>query len=407
MNSGGKDGSTKMRREVLKGAGVLLLLLLLMMWLAGVFVEKVQPGPPVQRGEPGDLKTWKVQNVLYPLLLEQVGTIRGQVEAQVSSRIMAQVKEILVREGESVTGAGATGQPTLLATLDDRDITARLRQAESQLAAAEQGIETARARLSATRAQADSARANVEKTSADYRRFRALAAQNAATGQQLDHVRTQRDDAGARLRAATQEIQAAQSELERIQAVRDAARAALSEAQAMLAYTRIHAPFAGKLIKKMVDHGDMASPGQPLFLIETNQQPELHAYLSESLLPHLRPAQELDVAVDALNRTFTGVLREIVPLSDPATRTVLVKVSLPSDPQLVNGLFGRLRIPHGEYRALTIPAEAVNEVGQLFLVNVIDAGGHPRRRFVTLGQRHDSFVEVLSGIEEHEEVVLP
>jgi multidrug resistance efflux pump len=407
MNLCSTGGYSKYWREILKGLGVVFLLLLLMMWLSGVFVRKVHPGAAAEKKKTENLKTWRVQKTSYPLLIEQTGTVRGQTEARVSSRVMAQVKEILVREGQDVTGGSGTVSPTLLARLDDRDAQARLRQAESQLSASEKGVETARSKLLAAKAQASSLRANSEKASLDFKRFEALSEQNAATRQQLDHTRAQRDSAGAQLQAASQEVQAAQSEIERAEAMRDAARGTLAEAQASLAFTQVYAPFSGKLVKKMVDTGTMASPGEPLFLIETDRKPELHASVSESLLPLLKTGQEFEVLIDALHRPFMGVLSEIVPQSDPATRTVLVKIGLPADPQLVNGLFGRLRIPQGEYKTLAVPAESVREAGQLYLVDVIDADGAPQRRFVTIGPRHDSLVEVLSGLRENEEVVLP
>lgn len=407
MDNGSKDDSSKRGYEVLKGFGVVLLLLLLMMWLSGTFVGKVHPGPAIEKAKPAALKTVKVRKIRYPLLVEQAGTIRGEVEARVSSRIMAQVREILVREGQDISGGEGVSQPTLLARLDDRDAQARLRQVEAQLAASEKGIETARARLSAARAQAVSARANAERASLDFKRFEALARENASTGQQFDHARAQRDSSSAQWQAASRDIEASQSEFERMEAVRNAARAAVAEAREGLAFTQIYAPFGGKLVKKMVDIGTMASPGQPLFLIETSQQPELQAFLSESLLPGIKTGQELEVRVDALNRSFPGTLREIVPQSDPGTRTILVKVSLPPDPQLVNGLFGRLRVPRGEYETLVVPAEAVRETGQLHAIEVADESGNVLRRFVTLGQRHDALVEALSGVRENEEVVLP
>jgi len=151
----------------------------------------------------------------------------------------------------------------------------------------------------------------------------------------------------------------------------------------------------------------MASPAQPLFLIETASQLELHAFLSESLIPRINLGQAMEVHVDALNRTFSGVVREIVPKSDPSTRTVLIKVTLPADPELVNGLFGRLRVPYGQYDALVAPIKAAREVGQLMLVDVLGPDGHPQRRFITLGQAHGELVEVLSGLQENEEVVVP
>ena len=64
-------------------------------------------------------------------------------------------------------------------------------------------------------------------------------------------------------------------------------------------------------------------------------------------------------------------------------------------------------MPYGSYQALVAPAEAVRQVGQLNLVDVVDAEGYPVRRFVTLGKHHDGLVEILSGLEENEEVVIP
>jgi macrolide-specific efflux system membrane fusion protein len=102
-----------------------------------------------------------------------------------------------------------------------------------------------------------------------------------------------------------------------------------------------------------------------------------------------------------------GEIKEIVPQSDTATRTMLVKIGLPAGADLVNGLFGRIYVPYGEYEALVIPARAVREVGQLYLVDTVGPDGRPLRRFITPGRTRDSLVEVLSGLEEGEEVVAP
>lgn len=395
------------RRETLKLPAVVLVLLILMMWLAGLFTTKVQPGPSIKKVKAGDVKTWSVRKVSYPLLIEQAGTVRAQFEAQVSSRIMGQVTEIPVREGDFLHGAGGTSQPTLLARLDDREIQARVRQAEAQLIAYERAIEAAKAKLAAARAQAESARANHEKSSYELKRFQALAEKNAVSGQQLDHARTQKEMTDAQLKATTQEAQALRGEIDRIIAQKEAASAALAEARTVLTHTLIYAPFDGRLLKKLVNVGDLASPGQALFLTESNKKPEFQAFLSESFLPDLKRGLEFQVGIDALNRSFPATLREIIPQSDPATRTFLVKLDLPPDPQLANGLFGRIAINRGEYHAMTIPADAVQETGQLHLVHVLDGEGYPHRRFVTLGKRHESYVEVLSGLSEKDEVIVP
>src|SRR5271157_94779 len=280
----GKYVDRAILREAGKGLGVLGLLIVMMMWLAGAFVQKVASGPPAPRPQPGKLNTVKVERRVYPLIIDQVGTLRAQNEAQVSSRIIAQVKEILVREGDNVVGGDGDGTPTIMARLDDRDIQAKLRQAQSQSMAMDRAVEVARAKVAAARAQVESTRASKEKDLSDYRRYQDLRRNQAATGQQLEHARAQKDIAEAQAAAALQEVQAAQGEIARAQAQKEQAEAAITEARAMLSYAVIQASFTGQLVRKMVNVGDMASPGQPLFFLETPSRPELHAALSESLI---------------------------------------------------------------------------------------------------------------------------
>jgi multidrug efflux pump subunit AcrA (membrane-fusion protein) len=151
----------------------------------------------------------------------------------------------------------------------------------------------------------------------------------------------------------------------------------------------------------------MAAPGQPVFFLDSPSLSEIHAVVSESLVGNLNVGQETEVRIDALDRTMKGEIREIVPQSDSATRTVQVKIGLPPGEDIVNGLFGRIYVPYGSYEALVIPARAVKEVGQLYLVNTLGPDGRPVRRFIKPGRARDSFVEVLSGLKEGEEVVVP
>ena len=318
---------------------------------------------------------------------------------------MAQIKEVLVKEGDRVVADGADS--TVLARLDDRDIQAKLRQAESQVEAMEQALQASMAKSDAARAQVSSLIANKQKVVSDYLRYRDLFKNRAATGQQLEHAKAQKDMVEAQLLAARKEVSAAESEVQRFRAQKEQAQAAATEARVMLSHTVIRAPFTGQVINKKVDQGDMALPGQPLFLLETPTHPVLHAFVAESYLPKLRIGQQLDVRIDTLGRTLTGKINEIVPQADPATRNVLVKVSLSPQPDLVNGLFGRLLVPIGEYQTLVVPVEAVRQVGQLNLVDVVDEEGYPVRRFVTLGQEHDGLVEILSGLRGNEEVRIP
>jgi multidrug efflux pump subunit AcrA (membrane-fusion protein) len=381
------------KKEVLKGVGSLLLLLFMMAWLSGAFIGKVKPGE-AKLPEP-DIKpkeTSQVREVTYPFEAEQVGTIRTKSDTWVSSRIMAQVKEILVSEGAFVKGV-ETGTPTILARLDDRDLRAKVQQAESNLQAARRAVEMAKAQLSSAQAQR-------ERVSADYQRYRELYKQGAATAQQLEHMRAQFITAEA-------QYSAARSDLSRMEAQAAQAEAALAEARTMLDYTVIRAPFSGKVVKKTIEVGTMVSPGQPLFYIESPSQPELHAWVAESLIPFISVGERFDVTIDAIKRTIPGVVREIVPQSESPTRTVLVKIALPPDKELVNGLFGRFTISYGSYSTLVIPKKALREVGQVRIVHVRKSDGSISRRFVTVGRTHGDLVEVLTGLTAGEEVIVP
>lgn len=401
-------GKAPFKQEILKGFGVLALLVFLMLWLAGAFIDKVQPGPPVPGAAPPKLATQKVERMVFPLIVDQVGTVSAKDEARVSSRIMAQVKEILVTEGDSISVSQlGSSQEGVLARLDNRDMLARVHQAEQQVLSMQNALEAGRAKLEGARAQLAAARANREKSVSDYRRFQDLHQNQAATGQQLQHMKTQRNVAEAQVAAAGKDVQAAEQDTERFQAQLKEAEAGLAEARVMLSHTAIRAPFSGRVIKKLVNVGDMVAPGQTMFILDNTSAPEIHANVTESLIPRMKIGQEVPVHIDALNRSLVGILQEVVPRSDPGTRTMLVKISLAPDPSLVSGLFARIQIHQGQYEALVIPVKAVREVGQLQLVDVVTPAGIPQRRFVTLGKTHGELVEVLSGLNENDAVVIP
>ena len=392
----------------IKGLGVLALLILLMLWLSGTFLGKVKPGPPVAKPKPATISSAKVVLREYPLVAEQVGTVRSRTQAQVAGRIMAQVREILVHEGSRVEGPGSGGKiATRLATLDDREIQARLYQAQSQVEAADRAMQAAKSRLKAAVAQREAAQARKKQAAWDFQHYEDLYRKKAATGQQMQQMRAQKEVTDAQVQAADQGVKAAGDEVKRMAAQMQEAQAVVREARTMLSYTEINAPFSGRVIQKMVDVGDMVTPGQPLFLLDVAAQPQLHAYIAESLMTHLTVGQTLTVEIDALSKTLEGSVAEIVPQAEPGSRTTLVKIALAPMPELVSGLYGRVAIPYGTYRALVVPTAAVKEVGQLHLVTVLDIDGYPHRRFITLGQVHDGLVEVLTGLQEGQEVALP
>ncbi|MGC8493976.1 MAG: efflux RND transporter periplasmic adaptor subunit [Syntrophobacteraceae bacterium] len=379
----GEEKKRALRVQIRNGIAGLAVLIVMMLWLSGAFVGKV--GPESARSEKAvrsakkAVQTARVVQQTFPLLVEQVGTIRSRSEAQVSSHLMAQVSQIRVQPGDWVHGPGEGAAPTVLARLDDRAVEAKLRQAQAQVVAIGDAIAAASA--------------NVEKAASDARRYQNLLKAGAITAQRAQYAKI--------------ELDVTAKQLSRLEAQKKQFEAAEREAKVMLSYTVITAPFSGRVVKKIVDVGDMASPGQPLFFIDSPHQAEAHAVISEALLPYLKVGQPITVQIDALHRTIQGKIREIVPQADTSTRTVLVKITLPASADLVNGLFAGISVPCGSYHALVIPAKAVREVGELYFVDTVDPKGRRERRFIRPGKTRGNLVEVLSGLKAGEEVVLP
>ncbi len=98
-------------------------------------------------------------------------------------------------------------------------------------------------------------------------------------------------------------------------------------------------------------------------------------------------------------------MREIVPSADPATHTFTVKVALPGI-ALRSGISGRAALPGDPTDRLVVPAAAVHRRGGLELVVVRADDGTARTRAVTTGRLDGGRIEILSGLDDGEQVVV-
>ncbi len=83
-----------------------------------------------------------------------------------------------------------------------------------------------------------------------------------------------------------------------------------------------------------------------------------------------------------------------------------MKVTGPCPPGIYTGMFGRILIPLDDEQVLAIPRRAVKYVGQLELVDVIE-NGQPGQRAIRTGRVLGENIEVLSGLQDGEQVILP
>ncbi|MDH3520758.1 MAG: efflux RND transporter periplasmic adaptor subunit [Myxococcales bacterium] len=213
-------------------------------------------------------------------------------------------------------------------------------------------------------------RAEYDRARADHDRFRRLLEKNAVTQAELDAVES-------RFRVA----------------------------QAALSYAEIRAPFAGIVVQKLCDAGDMAVPGKSLFEIEGANAFRVETPVPERFGRFVSVGTPTEVSIDATGERCSGSIGEVVPSADAKTRSVLVKIDAACREPLQTGGFARAHLTVGERPALTVPPAALQRTGQLTFVYAI-RDRRAAMRLVKLGPALGERVEVLSGLEPGDRVVV-
>ena len=111
------------------------------------------------------------------------------------------------------------------------------------------------------------------------------------------------------------------------------------------------------------------------------------------------------VRISSVERPFEGQVSEIAPVADAVSRTFQVKLDLPPGKELRAGQFGRLAVPVAETKLLSVPRTSVLKRGQLEMVFVV-RDDTATLRLVKTGKVLEERVEILSGLEEGEAVVV-
>jgi membrane fusion protein, multidrug efflux system len=360
--------------------------------------------------QPGEGKGEKpavtvMAEVLAPTLLPQfcevTGTVRSQTTTVLSSKVVGYVRVVLVKEGDRVQ----TGRPLIL--LDDRDLGAQLRRAEAALEEAQNAVEEVVTGIAAAEASRAAAAANNQFATATLQRYQMMLEQRTVSRQEFDAVQAKQQSAKAELERTDAAIKSLQAKKRQALAKIAQAKAELANAQVYLSYATIRSPIDGIILEKKAEVGSLAAPGVPLLTIEDPRKYRLEVNVPESQISDVAVGGEVFVTIAALGqRDLVGNVGDIVPTADPASRTFLVKIDLPSVEGLRSGMYGKARCPTGERTALLIPRSAVLERGQLQSVYVVEDGKVARLRFVKTGKIYGDQVEILAGLKAAEMIVL-
>lgn len=185
----------------------------------------------------------------------------------------------------------------------------------------------------------------------------------------------------------------------------DAVYARYRVAQAALSNTRVVAPFDGVIASKLCDVGDMAAPNKPLFIIEQTDRYRLEAFVPERYAAAAAIGKHVHVIPEVTGEKCQGVIGESEPTADTASRSFLIKIDLDCRQPVKSGGFGRAQLIIGERFALFVPREAIHVHGQLMYVFVAE-NNRATMRLVKLGQEYLGAVEILSGVNPDERVIV-
>jgi len=342
--------------------------------------EKIEPGQTADRtSDVFKAPVAEVASVHRSEPYEAVGTVVAKVYADLSGKLLGTVEEVRAQEGDSVK------RGEVLVTLDDRQVNAGMLQAQAALDEARRGEASAASARDMARAAADLAEAT-------YKRFQRLLKEASVTRQEFDEVEARQRQAQAAFTQAEAMVSGARYRVRQ-------AEAALEAATAIRNDSRIRAPYDGRITRKHVHAGDLASPGTPLVTIEKEGGYCVELVLPERYMQNIRLKQVVSVRIPTLGQTpMEGAIGRITPRADDRSRSFQIQVELPEHPGLRSGMFARVQFPINLRRGLMLPKKALLYEGQLVGIFILDDADTARFRLVRTGKEMGDTVEILSGL---------
>lgn len=298
-------------------------------------------------------------------VVQASGQIESTETAVISTRVMGYVTSIKVAIGDHVK----KGQ--LLATISNSDILAKRAQAQAMVAEAEAALTDAKK---------------------DLERYTALFEEQSASAKELENVTLHYNSVKSKAIAAR--------EMQR-------------EAESMLQYTNITAPFNGVVTNKSLDEGSMANPGMPILVLEQANSYHVVTSVTEKDIAAIAPGSEATITIKSNGRIIKGTVSEVSPSSKMSGGQFIVKVKIPTAEYtgLYAGMFTNVAIKSSTERqsgqnSVLVPASAIIKKDQLTGLYTVSENKTALFRYVTLGKNYGDQVEILSGLTNSEKYIL-
>ena len=223
----------------------------------------------------------------------------------------------------------------------------------------------------------------------------------------LDEARRQY----ARLQALYEEKLTNESRLDQQKAAMEASAAQLSAVKSRMQDRLILAPFDGVVGLRNISVGALVQPGDLITTLDDISEMKLDITLPSVHLNKVQPGLEVIAKAGALNgQSFSGSLVSISPRIDPVTRSVTARARISNKDGLLRpGMLMTVMLKGAQRQALSVAEEALVQVGRSSFVYVVNVDKEPNvveKREVNLGARQADIVEITSGLNPGELVVV-
>jgi RND family efflux transporter MFP subunit len=334
------------------------------------------------------------------------GDLQSPLEARVSFSMPGLIIDLAADEGDYVEAGQYLGQVDM-STYEAQHRSA-LSQADAiigQAEAADVGIEIAMSRVEQAEAVFNLAETN-------YNRFLGLRDDGVATQAEYEQVELQYESARLNLEAAHDGVMAAQAQSDTAHAGIQAARDNAAQVAEIIANGTLVAPFNGRIVSRLIDPGNVVGAGTPIFLLhgegdEVANRLELRFNLPENMLGEVNVGTSLLIGLPSCDDEVQAAVDHTGSAVDLKNRSIGVVAYVADDSAcLLPGMFVSVNIPLQIHdNAIIIPDRAVIEIASETFVYVAE-GDTAHKRVVTLGIREGDKVEILSGLELSDMVII-
>jgi RND family efflux transporter MFP subunit len=354
-------------------------------------VEAASPAPPptvpVAKVSP--------ENLSRDLVL--TAEFKPYQEIDVMAKVAGYIKDIKVDAGDRVT----EGQ--LLATLEVPEMKDDLTRANANVQRANAEVRRADDELQRAQSTHDIAHLSFERLTAVSQKRPGLIAQQEIDDAKSKDLVTEAQIASAKSAraAAAQQVAVNEAEVQKVKTLTE--------------YTRVTAPFTGVVTKRYADKGSMiqagtASQTQAMPVIRLSQNNELRLILPvpESAVPTVHIGQQVEVRVPTLKRSFPGRVARFNGKVASATRTMDTEVDV-QNPNLliIPGMYAEVDLTlDSRARTLAVPVMAVDREADGGRVMVVTPNNRVEHRKIALGLETANAIEVRSGLNEGDLVVI-